>query len=73
MDSCFGIKIVPHPLIRPQPRLQLSHDFNAVSPEFKAKFNAWLLERFGTYEPMYLIGNTGYITQASVAKLINHL
>lgn len=69
MSSLFGIKVIANPLIKPQPMLQLSHDFNAVSPEFKARFNAWLLERFGTYEPMYIVGATRYVSDAVMVKL----
>lgn len=50
------IKVVEDPNITEVPRLQLSHNFNACSPEFKAEMNAWLLEKFGTYMPTYMIG-----------------
>ena len=57
MNTFNGMKIVVSQYIVPVPKLQLSIDFNECSPEFKADMNAWLLEKFGTYLPTYVIGN----------------
>ena len=56
MQTLLGMKVIKSPLITEVPRLQLSHDFNACSPEFKEEMNAWLRQRFGTYMPVYVIG-----------------
>ena len=55
MITFSGFKVVVSPLVQPVPAVQLSHDFNAVSPEFKAEFNAWLLERFGWKDVFYIV------------------
>jgi hypothetical protein len=54
MDTFFGIKILPSEHVQPVPVLQLHPDFPWCTPEFRAKTNAWLLERFGTMEVAYM-------------------
>ena len=56
MEILMGMKVVVSPYIKPVPVLQIAHDFIWCSDEFRAKYNAWLLERFGTFEPTYMIG-----------------
>lgn len=55
LDMFFGMKVVCSPAIGPVPKIQLSHDFNACSREFKREFNAWLLKRFGTEQRAYIL------------------
>lgn len=65
-----GMNIIASPLITEVPRIQLSHDFNVCSPEFKVEFNQWLKEHFGTYLPVYVIsGNTIAMHPKQVALL----
>ena len=52
-----GMRVVSSPFIEPVPKLQLSHDFNACSLEMKAGMNKWLLDRFGTRDVAFLLGN----------------
>jgi hypothetical protein len=55
MNSVFGaIKFVESPFVQPVPVLQLHPDFPWCTPEFRAKTNAWLLERFGMQEVAYM-------------------
>lgn len=56
-----GITIVP--------KIKLSHDFHAVSPEFKESFNAWLESFFGTKEVAIQMGNRVFVSSSTYAKL----
>lgn len=55
METLFGMKVVVSPHIMPVPVLQIAHDFKWCSDAYRAKHNAWLLKRFGTYEPIYIM------------------
>ena len=48
-----GYRVVESPLCR-EPKLRLSFDVD-VSDAFRSEFNAWLLERFGDREVVYVI------------------
>jgi hypothetical protein len=42
--------------ISPLPRMQVSPEFARIqSPELVASTNAWMLEFFGTYSPIYIL------------------
>lgn len=58
-----GMEIVVSSLIKPVPKLQLSHDFNACSDEMKHSMNRWLLEKFGTKEVCYMTGGKIIMSQ----------
>lgn len=57
MSALRGVKIVVSTHIPEVPVLQISPSFEWCTDAYRAKHNAWLLERFGTYEPAYLLGN----------------
>jgi hypothetical protein len=64
------MKVIESSLLKPIPKIQLSHSFNDCSPECKADMNAWLLEMFGTYTPCYIIGkDTLIISTEQMEKL----
>ena len=46
---------VPAALAPRRPVLQISPEFEHCSPEFRAAWNAWALERFGTEEVCYVV------------------
>lgn len=71
MNPCSGISIIESPFVQPVPRLQLSHDFDACSPESKASFNRWLLERFGTKDVAYVIGGKVFVNPKHAALIKN--
>ena len=49
MNTLFGMKVIQSEHLPRDARLELS-DKVTVSPEFRAEYNAWLRERFGTKE-----------------------
>lgn len=51
LGSLMGIRLIESPLLSDRPKLKLSPDVQ-VSPEFRAEYDAWLLERFGFQEPV---------------------
>lgn len=53
--TLFGIPVIVHPAIKPVPAIQIDPDFKWCSDEFRAKHNAWLLERFGTVRQMLMM------------------
>lgn len=57
MQTYMGIKLVVSEHIKPVPVLQIAHDFKWCTDAYREKHNAWLLERFGTYEPVYMLGS----------------
>ena len=70
MNFLHGMKVMESPYIQEVPRLQLSHDFNDCSPEFKQHMNDWLREKFGTYLPTYIIaGHTIVMHPRHIAML----
>lgn len=50
----FDVHVLPANLVPRRPVLQISPEFGHCSPEFRAAWNAWALERFGTEEICYL-------------------
>lgn len=50
----MGLNIIEHPLMpSTQPRMKLKHDV-PVSDKFRAEFDQWLLEFFGTERVAYM-------------------
>lgn len=52
-----GMRVITSPLIMPVPILEIPHDFEWCTSAYRAKHNAWLLERFGAVEPIYRISD----------------
>lgn len=71
MNTFFGIKVVESPHVQPVPVLQLSPTFEWCTPEFRAKTNAWLLERFGTMEVAYFFNPRALGLAGSPGVLLN--
>ena len=69
MQFLSGIRVIESPLVQPVPKIQLSHDFNACSPEFKATFNRWLLDRFGTKEVVFVTSDAIFMSPKHAAML----
>lgn len=68
--TLFGMKVIVSPVIQPVPVLQISPDFKWCSDEFRAKHNAWLLERFGTKDVVYVMnGDTAVISPRHAAMI----
>lgn len=65
-----GMRVVESDLIQPVPRLQLSHDFNACSDEMKRHMNSWLLEKFGTYTPGYILFDNTLVIHPEYAAIL---
>ena len=57
MPTLNGVKIVVSANIPEVPVLQIRPSFEWCTDAYRAKHNAWLLERFGTYEPVYRLGS----------------
>ena len=68
-----GMKIVESPFIQETPKLQLRSDFTACSDEVKHQMNAWLLERFGTYMPCYVIGGHTMVMHPTHAAMLRSM
>ena len=72
--SFMGFDIVEHtPLLKP--KIELSADLQCTD-SFRAEFNAWLLDRFGTVEhsilpptAAYMFGNTIVMRSETLAML----
>ena len=74
MASLNGIKVRVSANIRPVPVLQISPSFEWCTDAYRAKHNAWMLERFGTYEPAYMLfGGELAVTQATLDKMTQKL
>lgn len=73
MNTLYGVNVVESPIIQEIPRLQLSHDFNDCSPEFKRYMNDWLREKFGTYLPTYVIGGHTIVVHPKNAGRLKEL
>lgn len=71
MSSLLGMKIVENRFIDPIPKLQMSQGFNACSEEMKRSMNKFLLDRFGTYTPCYVIGDTVVCSPKHMAVIRN--
>lgn len=62
MENIYGIPLVTSPFITPVPKLQISKDFEEyLEPEALEEFNAWLLDMFGTYSPIYILDGANRI------------
>lgn len=69
MTQICGMKVVVNDHLTTQPKLQLSPGFNACSHQFKQEMNAWLLEKFGTREHMFRVGNTIVVSSRTYETL----
>ncbi len=58
MIEYHGMRVVESPAIQRLAKIRLSDDFEWISPEARAHFNGLWLERFGTYEPSYIVDNS---------------
>ena len=65
-----GMRVVESPHIAEVPRLQLSQNFTACSDKMKREMNAWLLEKFGTYLPVYVIGSDTIVMHPEHAAML---
>lgn len=54
----FNLRVIPDNLAPRRPRLKISDDFPYCSAEFRAEWNAWALERFGTEEVCYVMDSS---------------
>jgi hypothetical protein len=57
MNHFFGYTVHEMPIAPRRPVLQISPEFEHCSPEFRAVWNAWALDRFGTEEVCYLVNS----------------
>lgn len=55
VNTLMGYKVYPSAAVKPVPNLQISPDFKHCSDKFRAEWNSWALERFGSREVAYLI------------------
>ena len=69
MTTLNGMKVFSSAFIQEVPKLQLSSDFHACSGEMKQSMNTWLRERFGTYLPCYVIGESIFMHPKHFAEL----
>lgn len=74
----MGVQLIEHPMLGPEPVLQIRSDFAWCTDRFRAEMNAWLLERFGKREVAYFFGGIdGFFSQSlimspgALAKIIN--
>lgn len=67
-ESILGMKVVSSQLIQPVPRLQLSNKC-PCSDVVRDEFNAWLKDMFGTYTPLYVIGDKVILSPKHMAML----
>jgi hypothetical protein len=58
VGTYMGIEIIESPFVVPVPKIQLRSDFTACTEGMRQRTNAWLLARFGTYTPVYVIGGS---------------
>lgn len=65
-----GITIRVSPLIHPVPALQIDPKFQWCTDAYRAKHNAWLLERFGVVHPNYMIGGVMFMSPESYDTLV---
>lgn len=70
MDMINGMKVISSPYIQPVPKLQLRSDFTACSDAMRHHINDWLLKRFGTYFPVYVIGRDLIVAASITAEKI---
>jgi hypothetical protein len=80
VNTIMGYKVFPSAAVKPVPNLQISPDFKYCSDKFRAEWNAWALERFGSTEVAYLMdlsasglghGHALLMNPMSVVKLTN--
>lgn len=65
-----GMRIVVSPLLGPRPVLQIDPNFKWCTDEYRAKHNAWLLERFGmTEDAIIRSGDTVFVSRQAAEKL----
>lgn len=58
MSTLLGMRVVTMDL-PPVANIQIDPGFKWISPDARARINAWLRERFGTHEVMYLFNWEG--------------
>lgn len=68
-----GMKIIQSQFIEPEPVLQLDPKFEWCTPEFRAKTNAWLRERFGVRDVAYIMGGNVFMNPRMAAKVIGEV
>lgn len=66
-----GIEIVKSSILEPLPTLKLK-DSIQVTEEFRASFNQWLLDTFGTKEQAVMWYGKAYVSADTYEKLITH-
>lgn len=54
-EHISGLQVLPREAVQHVPRLLVSPSFPWCTPEFRVEYNAWLRERFGTYEMVLLV------------------
>ncbi len=65
-----GMRVVVSPLITPVPKIQIRADFKWCSDEFRANFNQWLLDEFGTKEVAYMISGGTIVISPCMANVL---
>lgn len=70
LGNFMGFRVVVDHNIKPLPKLKISDDFEWVTDEFRRETNAMYLERFGEYEPSYLVNNETYIVSPRAYKAL---
>jgi hypothetical protein len=56
--TLYGMRVVASPLIPDEvPVLKLHPDFQWCTPEFRADFDRWALEMFGTKEVVFMLND----------------
>ena len=69
MNIC-GMRVVVSPLVGPVPKIQIRPDFKWCSDEFRARFNKWLLDEFGTKEVAYMVSGGTVVVSPHMANVL---
>lgn len=70
IDTIYGMKIYQSPIVpAKEPKLILSNKID-VSDIFRRDYNAWLLEYFGDYMPVYVISGRLYMNPYTKAEML---
>lgn len=70
MSILTGVKVMISPYILPIAVLKIRHDFGWCTEEFRASYDTWLLDLFGTKEVAYIIsGDTLAVSPSHYAML----
>jgi len=83
MFEAFGIKIIEHPLLPKEPRMQLSPEIcKILAPAFVEETNKWMEDFFGYETVAYIFdmnalglgyGNTMFLDPATAAIIKDNL